>query len=84
MFPNYYNSENLGRACKEWRKSHGYTLAQVGNEIGYTLNNVWGFEKGRNDNGVIFLWYITHGFTYEYYRDFCRKEGIEHYECEEQ
>lgn len=52
----------LGRICKTYRK---YTLKtsqrEVAGDIGVTGQNVSAFERGKNNNAKILLWYIERG-----------------------
>lgn len=52
----------LGAMCKQYRK---YTLKvsqrELAGDIGVTGQNVSAFERGRNNNARILLWYIEHG-----------------------
>ena len=40
-----------------------FTQADVGEQLGYSDSNICEFEKGRNNNILIFMWYISHGLT---------------------
>ena len=52
----------LGVMCKNYRK---YTLKvsqrKLACDIGVTGQNVSAFERGKNNNARILLWYIEHG-----------------------
>lgn len=56
----------IGKICAKYRREIGYRLIDVAEDTGYTFGNISAFENGRNDNGNILLWYITHGLTAEY------------------
>lgn len=59
--------ENIGRCCQEFRVYHlGKTQQDVATDCGYTRENISRFEHGRNDNNIIFLWYVKHGLLNEY------------------
>jgi len=59
--------EHVGQCCREYRAHHlGMTQKDVASECGYSRENVSRFENGRNDNTVIFLWYVKHGLLNEY------------------
>lgn len=63
-----YIIESIGRSCRIWRNTMGYSIAQVIKETGYTASTITLFEQGKNNNAVLFLWYIARGFNPE--RDF--------------
>lgn len=60
-----YTLESIGKACKSYRRSLGYTQIDVANETGYTQQNISRFEKGTNDNSLILMWYVRHGMVIE-------------------
>lgn len=62
----------IGARCQEFRKSAGYAQWCVARDTGYSIETISSFERGRNDNGIILLWYIAHGMTYDEIR------GVEH------
>lgn len=53
--------KKMGERCRSFRKSIGYRQADVAKETAYSVENVSSFERGRNDNLMIFLWYVDHG-----------------------
>lgn len=55
------NLKIIGKKCKEFRMSLGYTQDDVGYSIGYSRETISMFENGKNDNLLIFLWYISMG-----------------------
>lgn len=55
--------------CKSFRSSIGITQNEVAAMVDYSVENVSAFERGRNRNYEILLWYIDHGLT----EDFCEK-----------
>lgn len=57
------NLKLIGKKCQEFRLSLGYTQEDVGNCIGYSRETISMFENGKNDNLIIFLWYITMGMS---------------------
>lgn len=71
QFYDVINLEKVGKACRAWRIYCGIRLREVARDTGYSENNIWNFEKGKNNSAVILLWYMKHGFTYEYYLDYC-------------
>lgn len=52
---------NVPYICKQWRISNNYKLSDVARDTGYGLSSIAGFERGYNNNLVIFLWYYEHG-----------------------
>lgn len=55
------NLKIIGKKCKEFRMSLGYTQDYVGYSIGYSRETISMFENGKNDNLLIFLWYVSMG-----------------------
>lgn len=52
----------VGRSCRRWRRSMDYKISQIANETGYSPSLIQYFEQGMNNNAVVFLWYVGHGF----------------------
>ena len=55
--------KRIGLRCKRYRELLQYRQADVAHDTGYSIENISGFENGRNDNGLILLWYIAKGMT---------------------
>lgn len=53
--------KEIGKRCKEHREQLGKCQFDVAFETGYSKENVSAFECGRNNNAIIFKWYIEHG-----------------------
>lgn len=53
----------LGHVCKCFRRSIDKRLSDVAREVGTTFQNVSAFERGRNNNANIFVWYVRHGLN---------------------
>lgn len=53
----------LGRICQQYREQLGYFQHDVAEEVGCSKENVSAFECGRNNNAIIFLWYVRNGLT---------------------
>lgn len=59
--------KTCGKLCGEFRRDVlKMTQLQVADSIGYSKENISSFELGRNDNNIIFMWYVKHGLL-EYY-----------------
>ena len=56
--------KKLGRECKEFRKSRGWTQQDVADFLGISREIVSGFECGRSRNLTILWWYVDRGFRY--------------------
>lgn len=58
--------KNIGEYCKFFRINElNLTQFDVAKQLGYSKENISSFENGRNDNVVIFLWYVNKGlFSY--------------------
>ena len=52
----------LGKSCKIWRQTMDYKLNDISEDTGYSVATISQFERGLNDNAVIFIWYLSHGF----------------------
>ena len=50
-----------GAQCAEGRKQAGVSLEEIAYELGYAKENLYAFEKGRNNNLVIYLYYKEKG-----------------------
>lgn len=59
--------------CRRYRAVLGKTLMDVAADTGYSLENIAAFERGRNSNFRILLWYIDHGLN----NDWCNRLQIE-------
>lgn len=55
--------KDLGRKCKLFRISKGYRLIDVAHETNYSVQTVSHFERGRDNNAIIFEWYVNNGYT---------------------
>lgn len=53
--------EIIGTTCKNFRRGLGYNQKQVASDTGYSVENISLFERGKNDNLKILLWYIKKG-----------------------
>lgn len=54
--------KNIGEYCKCFRINElNLTQFDVAKQLGYSKENISSFENGRNDNVVIFLWYVNKG-----------------------
>lgn len=51
----------IGSYCRKRRIEQGYKLSDVTISTGYANSNVLRFERGENDNLLIFLWYLNTG-----------------------
>lgn len=59
------NLVDLGKKCKEFRISIGLLQSHVAYDTGYSVENVSKFENGKNNNLIIFLWYVDRGLNIE-------------------
>lgn len=57
-------ARDLGATCRRFRKSIDKKLSDVARDTGYTLQNISAFERGKNNNMKIYLWYINNGLDY--------------------
>lgn len=55
--------KHIGISCRRWRLSMGYNVKQICDETGYCASSISLFEHGENNNAILFMWYIAHGFN---------------------
>ncbi len=53
----------IGKRCRLYRLSLGYKQSDVAKETDYSVENISLFERGRNDNLMILMWYIRKGMS---------------------
>lgn len=53
--------KEIGERCKEHRERLGKCQYDVAHDTGYSKENVSAFETGRNNNAIIFNWYVERG-----------------------
>lgn len=58
--------KQVGLMCKTYRRAIGFRQVDVAADTGYSVENISSFERGRNDNLVILLWYLSKGMTYKH------------------
>lgn len=59
--------KTCGKLCGKYRREIlKMTQLEVGESIGYSKENIASFEQGRNDNNIIFMWYVQHGILEQY------------------
>lgn len=51
----------VGADCRKLRHEKGLRLKDVAQETGYSVENIQAFERGRNRNALILLWYLYNG-----------------------
>ena len=54
---------SVGELCKRWRITNNFALSEVAEELDYSVDNIVKFEQGKNNNMMILLWYLLHGFN---------------------
>lgn len=61
-------AHKLGGVCKMYRTTYlnGVGQKTIAEELGCSRESISQFERGRNPNAVIFLWYIQHGLLDKY------------------
>lgn len=60
------NMLSIGHRCRHYRKRIlKCKQLDVARETGFSISNISAFETGRNDSGLIMLWYLLHGMTLE-------------------
>ena len=58
------NMNIVGERCRRYRRRILKSeLKEVATDVGYSVENVCAFEHGRNDNTLIFIWYLSKGLT---------------------
>lgn len=58
--------KQVGLMCKTYRRAIGFLQRDVAADTGYSVENISAFERGRNDNLEILLWYLSKGMTYKH------------------
>lgn len=58
--------KQVGLMCKTYRRAIGFRQIDVAADTGYSVENISAFERGRNDNLEILLWYFDNGMTYKH------------------
>lgn len=53
-----YNMITIGRLCRRARRRRDLTQKQVAECTGYSVENICAFEKGRNSNSRLLIWYL--------------------------
>lgn len=53
--------EAVGADCRKLRHEKGLRLKDVAQETGYAVETIQSFERGRNRNVLILLWYLKNG-----------------------
>lgn len=53
-----YNMTVIGAVCRRARRRRDFTQKQVADMTGYSVENICAFEKGRNSNARLLLWYM--------------------------
>ena len=56
----------LGYVCRCYRKSIDKKLSDVARDVGTSFQNVSAFEKGKNNNANIFVWYVQNGLNEDF------------------
>lgn len=52
---------DIGKACKNYRKSINKKLVDVAVDTNYSVSNISKFEHNEVNNIHIFMWYIKNG-----------------------
>ena len=55
---------NISETCKQARKRHGVTQTQVAKNLHYTQSVISDFERGKNNNMNILIFYMRFFFSY--------------------
>ena len=50
--------KQIGAACRMIRVKHGATMQEIADKTGTTRQNVWAFELGRNNNAILYNYYM--------------------------
>lgn len=51
----------IGTRCKDFRIKNNIRLEQIALDTGYTVSNINAFEYGRNNNALLYQYYINMG-----------------------
>ena len=55
------NLKEIGLMCQEYRKAMGVYQKEIAQDLGCTTQNISAFERGENNNALIYAWYVHHG-----------------------
>ena len=77
LYPLRYDYFTLAYACGVWRHEQGIRQSRIAEDLDLTSTAVSNFERGKNNNAAVFLWYIKHGFIVEWYERFLNGKGDE-------
>ena len=70
-----YDNTKVGEICKRFRMERtNATQSDIAQELCYVKSNISAFERGRNNNADILLWYIMHGLNIR--KELCDAQNI--------
>lgn len=74
--------KTLGAACQYYRtEALNRKQIDVSRETNYSIENVSSFENGRNNNAMIFLWYVNHGFSDQFLKNYIGGDIYEYFKA---
>lgn len=53
--------KQIASRCKQFRQSLGITQSSIAKDLKMGVANISAFENGKNNNAVIYNWYIERG-----------------------
>lgn len=57
------NLQKIGKLCAQVRRANDIPRREVAKTLHYSVENIARFERGENDNVLIFLWYCNNGVS---------------------
>lgn len=70
-----YEITKVGEICKRFRiEKTNATQSDIAQELCYVKSNISAFERGRNNNADILLWYIMRGLDIR--KELCDAQNI--------
>lgn len=70
-----YDYFTIATACGEWRRQNGIRQSRIASDLDVSCVCISNYECGKNNNASIFMWYIRHGFTLNWYESYLNGKG---------
>ena len=70
-----YDYFTIANACGEWRRQNGIRQSRIASDLDVSCVCVSNYECGKNNSASIFMWYIRHGFTLNWYERYLNGKG---------
>lgn len=70
-----YDYFTIANACGEWRRQNGIRQSRIASDLDVSCVCISNYECGKNNNASIFMWYVRHGFTLNWYERYLNGKG---------